>query len=121
MEIDTNNNNNNNIETNTARAAAQSTIDARIVKTTKSVYSSKIKRMETWFKNNRYRFKLPLKSKCVIDYFGSLVVPSEDSNKQLSISSITSHKSALMWYYKENNHIIDPLLQSDLEKFLQNL
>lgn len=111
-------NNNTNSNTNAARAAAQSTIDARIVESTKSQYGSKVKRMEKWFKTNSYRFKLPLKSKCVIDYFGSLIVPQEDNKQQPSISTIASHKSALMWHYKENNHIIDPLLKEELEKFL---
>lgn len=118
METNLSNSNNNNNQTNAARAAAQSTIDARIVKSTKSQYASKIKRMEEWFKTNKYRFRLPLNSKFVIDYFGSLIVHKEDS-KQLSISSISSHKSALIWYYKENNHILDPLLKEELEKFLK--
>jgi hypothetical protein len=107
------------MDNNTARTAAQSMVDGRIVINTKNKYQSCINRLRKWYELHGKLFILPLQMEDVMTYFGSLIIPDPNKEKPPAFSSVQLHKSALVWYYKQQQIVIDPLLNEELEKFFK--
>jgi hypothetical protein len=99
------------MDNNTARTAAQSMVDGRIVINTKNKYQSCINRLRKWYELHGKLFILPLQMEDVMTYFGSLIIPDPNKEKPPAFSSVQLHKSALVWYYKQQQIVIDPYIE----------
>lgn len=105
-----------------AIATAKQMVDCRIAIKTKDQYITKIKSMVKWFKNNNpqcvngdNQLILPLSQSSIMAYFGGLV----NKKEMQAMSTMQGYKSALVWYYKQNNMVLNEETDLELNKFMQ--
>ena len=102
-------------------AAANALIDARVVDSTRKGYLKCIRTLRQYYITELRRprgFTLPVKQQEILDFFGWLI-RTKYKNKPAAMSTIRSHKSALLWQYGEERKVIDPVVNMAVESVLK--
>lgn len=90
--------------------------EGRVVADTQKAYSLKIDAIKEYYQQHNLVFTLPLASREILSFFGWYITSNNNNGK--AFSTVRGYKSALVWYYKQQNRIIDESLNLELENFL---
>ena len=110
-----------------ASTAAEALISARVhnsptrvVSGTKAAYIRNISVIEKYFTSELHHaaFNVPVQLPDILNFFGWLI-DTHFKGKNAAISTIRLYKSALLWYYKEQKLIVDPLVNQGIETLLK--
>jgi len=107
--------------TETELTGAEKVLGNCVTPKTKKQYKRRIAKIQSWYTQMGKIFELPLKCEDIVDGFlGSLLPSTSDpDSKYQAVTSIQGYKSAIMWYYIENDQVIDPILDQTLNKFMR--
>jgi len=101
--------------------AANELIDARVVNSTRQGYIRCISTLRHYYVTELRRprgFTLPVKQQEILDFFAWLI-RVKYKHKPPAMSTIRSHKSALIWQYGEERKIIDSVVNLAIESVLK--
>ena len=102
-----------------AASSADALIDARVVPRTKATYHSKLNLIKQFYTEHLHYSDLilPVQRADIHDFFGWLI-DIKHKDKPAAFSTIRNYKSALGWYYREHNLIMQPEIDKGLEALL---
>ena len=103
-------------------SAADALIDSRIAPNTKTRYESTLKVMEEyWQATYRVAFSVPVTMDAIMAFFGWLTKEKykEKQDKPFAYATVRLYKTALVWFYHENNITIAPDIDRRLESLLR--
>jgi len=102
-----------------AASAADALIDARVVRGTKANYQGKINLIKQFYSEHLHQddLTLPVHRDDIHSFFGWLI-DTKHKDKPAAFSTVRQYKSALVWYYKEHELIMQPEINQGLETLL---
>ena len=102
-----------------AVSSADALIDARVVRGTKATYQGKINLIRQFYTEHLQHsdLTLPVQRDDIHSFFGWLI-DSKHKDKPAAFSTVRQYKSALVWYYKEQQLIMQPEINQGLETLL---
>ena len=103
-----------------AASAADALINARVVASTRNNYKGRLKQIRDFYITHLHHadLVLPVYPKEIQSFFGWLT-ETKHKDKPAAFSTVRSYKSALVWLYKEQKLLIDPLVDQGLETLLK--
>ena len=101
-----------------AAHAADALIDARVVSGTKKKYKGYLASIHRFYTEHLGRiFTLPVDKKDIESFFGWLT-EQKRKGKSPAFSTVRQYKSALKWYYKEQQLLMEPVIDQSIELLL---
>jgi hypothetical protein len=98
--------------------AAVALIDARVVKSTKRQYQNKLKVISEFYDSTYgHPLTVPVELETIKAFFGWLT-DIRHADKPLAFSTARQYKSALVWYYQEQNLVLEPVVNQGIESTL---
>jgi UDP-galactopyranose mutase len=97
---------------------ADNLVAGRVVEKTVKRYVNMVNIAKRFWRIHNKTFKVPLNLDMVYSFFGHITQPdSEDKYK--AVTTVSGYKSALKWWYKEQNSQMSDELESKLEQLMQ--